>query len=74
MSALSSISGSAMVEQVFMRVGFFTYAKIVAGLGTVAFATHQICMNIINLSFAFGDGLGVAASSLVGQSLGGKTP
>ena len=74
MSALSSISGSAMVEQVFMRVGFFTYAKIVAGLGTVAFATHQICMNIINLSFAFGDGLGVAASSLVGQSLGAKRP
>ena len=74
MGALVSISGSAMVEQVFMRIGFFTYAKIVAGLGTVAFATHQICMNIINLSFSFGDGLGVAASSLVGQSLGEKRP
>ena len=74
MSSIVSISGSAMVEQVFMRIGFFTYAKIVAGLGTVAFATHQVCMNIINLSFAFGDGLGVAASSLVGQSLGEKRP
>lgn len=74
MSAIVGISGSAMVEQVFMRVGFFAYAKIVASLGTVAFATHQICMNIINLSFAFGDGLGVAASSLVGQSLGAKRP
>ena len=31
-------------------------------------------MNIINLSFAVGDGLGVAASSLVGQSLGAKRP
>lgn len=74
MSSIIGISGSAMVEQVFMRIGFFTYAKIVATLGTVAFATHQICMNIINLSFAFGDGLGVAASSLVGQSLGEKRP
>lgn len=74
LGALGAISGSAMVEQVFMRIGFFAYAKIVAGLGTVAFATHQICMNIINLSFAFGDGLGVAASSLVGQSLGAKRP
>ena len=74
MSSIISISGSAMVEQVFMRIGFFTYAKIVATLGTVAFATHQVCMNIINLSFAFGDGLGVAASSLVGQSLGEKRP
>lgn len=74
MSALTAISASSMVEQVCMRVGFFTYAKIVAGLGTVAFATHQICMNIINLSFSFGDGLSVAASSLVGQSLGAKRP
>lgn len=74
MLSILSISGSAMVEQVFMRIGFFTYAKIVASLGTVAFATHQICMNIINISFAFGDGLGVAASSLVGQSLGAKRP
>jgi len=74
MSSIMSISGSAMVEQVFMRIGFFTYAKIVATLGTVAFATHQVCMNIINLSFAFGDGLGIAASSLVGQSLGEKRP
>lgn len=74
MKAILSISGSAAVEQVFMRVGFFAYAKIVAALGTVAFATHQICMNIINLSFAFGDGLGIASSSLVGQSLGRKRP
>ena len=57
-----------------MRIGFFTYAKIVASLGTIAFATHQICMNIINISFSFGDGLSVAASSLVGQSLGAKRP
>lgn len=73
-ATITGISGSAMVEQVFMRVGFFAYAIIVAQLGTIAFATHQICMNIINLSFAFGDGLGVAASALVGQSLGEKRP
>lgn len=72
LSSIANISGSAMVEQVFMRIGFFSYAKIVADLGTVAFATHQICMQIINISFAFGDGLGIAASSLVGQRLGAK--
>lgn len=74
MGSLFSISGSAMVEQVFMRIGFFAYAKIVATLGTVAFATHQICMNVINMSFSFGDGLSIASSSLVGQSLGAKRP
>lgn len=73
-SGIFKVGSSAMVEQVFMRIGFFSYAKVVAGLGTVAFATHQICMNILNFSFAFGDGFSVASSSLVGQSLGEKRP
>ena len=74
MKAFLSISGSSVVEQVFMRIGFFSFAIIVAALGTIAFATHQICMNIINLSFCFGDGLSAAAASLVGQNLGAKRP
>lgn len=71
---IGSISSSAAVEQVFMRFGFFTVAMMVAKLNTDSFATHTICMNIVNLSFCFGDGLGVAASSLVGQNLGKKRP
>ncbi len=71
---LFSISGSALIEQVFMRIGFFTYAKLVAALGTTAYATHLICMNILSLSFNFADGFGVAASSLMGQNLGAKRP
>ena len=74
LSSLLSISGSAAIEQMFMRVGFFSYAKIVASLGTVAFAVHQICMNLLELSFCFGEGLSVAASSLVGQNLGARRP
>ena len=71
---VTGISGSALVEQIFMRVGFFTYAKLVAALGTTAYATHLICMNILSLSFNFADGFGVAASSLAGQSLGAERP
>lgn len=73
-SSVFNVSSSAMVEQVFLRIGFFLYAKMVAELGTTSFATHQICMNILNLSFAVGDGFSIAASSLVGQSLGAKRP
>ena len=69
-----SISSSALAEQVFMRIGLFTYTRIVARLGTVAFAAHQICTNISNMSFAFGDGMSVASSALTGQSLGAKRP
>jgi putative MATE family efflux protein len=69
---ITKISGSAFIEQVFIRVGFLSYAIIVAKLGETAFATHLICMNILNLSFCFGDGFSIAASSLVGQNLGAK--
>ena len=74
MKSVMNVMASAMVEQVFMRVGFFINAIMVARLGTIAFATHQICMNINNIAFGFGDGFSIAASSLMGQGLGAKRP
>ncbi len=73
-TSIAKIGGNAMLEQIAMRIGFFSYAKIVAGLGTDAFAAHQICMQFLNLSFTFGDGIGIAGTSLVGQMLGQKRP
>jgi len=74
LKTIFSIGSGSLVEQVFMRIGFFSYAKLVAELGTMEFATHQIVMSIITLSFTCGDGLGVASSALVGQNLGRKRP
>lgn len=74
LKSIYKVATSALVEQAFLRFGFFTYAALVANLGTVPFATHQICMNILNVSFAVSDGFGVAATSLVGQSLGAQRP
>ena len=68
------VASGAGAEQILIRIGFFAFAKIVAALGTDSFAAHQIGMNIVSLSFACGDGLGVAASALVGQSLGRERP
>ena len=45
-----------------------------ASLGTVDFSAHQVCMNMMHISFAIGDGLQIACTSLVGQSLGAKRP
>lgn len=70
--AIVNIGSSALAEQIFMRVGFFTYSIIVANMGTVAYAAHQIGMNLMSISFSFGDGIQVAAVSLVGQNLGRK--
>ena len=74
MASVTKVASSACAEQVAMRIGFFLYAKIVAGLGTIPFATHQVCMSIMSISFGFGDGFSVAAATLVGQSLGAKRP
>ena len=71
------VSSSAFVEQICMRVGFFMYARLVAGLDSPtvpAMATYTICMQLQNISFTFGDGLSIASSSLVGRSLGAKRP
>lgn len=74
LNPILKVSSSAFVEQVFLRIGFLAYAAIVARLGTTEYATHLICMNILTLSFCFGDGLSIAASALVGQNLGSKRP
>ncbi len=68
------VMSGALFEQLFLRIGFFAFAKQVAGLGTMDFAAHQDCMTILNLSFTVGDGLAIASSALVGQSLGMKRP
>jgi putative MATE family efflux protein len=60
----------AMVEQLLMRAGMIIYAKTVASLGTTAYATHQVCMNIQALSFMIGQAFAVSATTLMGQSLG----
>ncbi len=69
---LWDISFPAFVEQIFIRFGFLMYQKAVAGLGTLQFATHFIIMQMMQLSFSVGNGLSIATSSLVGQSLGAK--
>ena len=69
---LIKIGGPAAVEQVGFRFGVVMFIKIISGLGTVAYATHQIASNILSLSFAPGQAFGIAASTLVGRSLGEK--
>lgn len=60
---------SAM-EQFVLQSGLMLFAKIVSGLGTAGFAAHQIGLNISGLSFSPSQAFGVAATTLVGQSLG----
>ncbi|NLY45966.1 MAG: MATE family efflux transporter [Tissierella sp.] len=70
MRNLIKVGGPAALEQVGFRVGVIFFIKIVSSLGTVVYATHQIASSIISLSFAPGQAFGIAASTLVGKSLG----
>lgn len=72
LSNITAIGIPAAVEQLLMRAGMVIFAKTVASLSDISFATHQICMNIQALSFMTGQAFAVSATSLVGQSLGRK--
>ena len=67
---LIKIGVPASLEQMVLRTGVLLFVKIVAGLGTVIYAAHQISLNILSLSFQPGQAFGIAASSLVGRTLG----
>ncbi|MBR2408708.1 MAG: MATE family efflux transporter [Lachnospiraceae bacterium] len=72
LSNITAIGIPAAVEQLLMRAGMVIFAKTVASLSDISFATHQVCMNIQALSFMTGQAFAVSATSLVGQSLGRK--
>jgi putative MATE family efflux protein len=64
----------AAMETMFMRLGQMSYAAVVAGLGTVAFAAHQLALTSESISYMPGFGFSVAATTLVGQGLGARDP
>lgn len=61
---------SVFFEQILMRIGFMLTSIMAANQGTDAMAAHQVGMNIMGLSFSFGDGLQATAVALIGRSLG----
>ena len=69
-----NIGVPSALEQLILRTGQLAFVRIVAVLGTVAFATHQIAMNIQSLSFMPGQAFSIAATTLVGQLLGANKP
>lgn len=71
---LVKIGVPAAIEQVLFRVGILLYVRTVAGLGTTVYATHQLSLNILMLSFTIGQAFGTAASTLTGRSLGMDDP
>jgi MATE family multidrug resistance protein len=61
-------------EQMLFRGGQMFFARILAELGTVAYAANQVAINGWSLSFMPGFGFALAATTLVGQGLGAEDP
>ena len=69
---LVKVGYSVFFEQILMRIGFMLTSIMAANQGTDAMAAHQVGMNIMGLSFSFGDGLQATAVALIGRSLGAR--
>lgn len=58
------------LERVAQQSGQLVYSSVIIAYGTTAYAAHQIGLSIESLSFMPGAGMGIAAATLMGQSLG----
>jgi len=64
----------ASLEQVSLASAFLTLTILVARLGTDTLAAQRIAMSALSFSFLPGIGFGLAATALVGQSIGARRP
>lgn len=61
-------------EQLALRMGMVLFQRVVAGLGTVAYAAHQVALTGQSMCFMPGFGFSVASTTMVGQALGARDP
>lgn len=62
----------AALEQSTIHIGQIIYTMVVASLGTVAIAAHQILHSTFIMTYLPGIGFSLAATTLVGQFLGAE--
>lgn len=70
--AILKIGVPAALDRSSHTVGLLIYVRIVASLGTVALAAHQLATTAESLSYMPAVGFALAATTLVGQSVGAR--
>jgi putative MATE family efflux protein len=71
---LLTLGVPAAVEQVLSAGAFTTLIAVVALIGTEALAAQQITFTALSLAFLPAFGFSIAATALVGQSIGARVP
>ncbi len=69
-SAVWQVGAPVSGERLVQQAGIMLYTTIVLLYGTVSYAAHQVGLSIEAFSFLPGYGFAVAASTMVGQSIG----
>jgi MATE family multidrug resistance protein len=65
--------GLPAASQLFLEIGAFAFATVlVAKLGAVPLAGHQIALNVASITFMVPLGIGSAAAVRVGQAIGAR--
>jgi putative MATE family efflux protein len=62
----------ATLERLSMRLGQVIYFGLIVRMGTEVYATHNIAGNLTTFASTIGGGYAIAASTLIGQSIGEK--
>ncbi|MBO4368031.1 MAG: MATE family efflux transporter [Clostridia bacterium] len=68
------LSVPAMLERVSMSLSGIFVMRCIASLGTVAIASNSVCSTVESISYMPAFAFAVSATTLVGQSLGGRKP
>lgn len=66
------LSTPTAIERLIMRFGQVLYFGLILKMGADVYASHSIAGNIETFSYMPGYGLAIAATTLVGQSIGGE--
>ena len=69
---LLSVGLPASLERISITVGQIIYQRMIADLGTVQIAAHSLAITTESISYLPAAGLGIAATTLVGQSIGAR--
>jgi putative MATE family efflux protein len=74
MGRIVNIGLPAGVEQMIMRLAQLLFATFITGVGTVAYAAHQVSVMSLSIAYMPGFAFAVAATTIVGQGLGMRRP
>lgn len=69
---LFKITMPTAIERLIMRLGQVVYFGLIVRIGTEVYAAHSIAGNIETFAYMPGYGLAIAATTLVGQSIGAE--